>query len=135
MKEVLAIIRRSKVERTKKALEEIGVCGLTIYSAEGRGKQRGIMAEIDPQMADFEDHLKIRLTPVRYALEHPICRPISFIPKKVLSVVVRDDMKDRTVKAIIATNTSGSVGDGRVYILPVEDCVQIRTGLRKEESL
>jgi nitrogen regulatory protein PII 2 len=134
MKEVVAIIRRAKVPETRKALESIGVTGMTLHAVLGRGKQAGIMSEIDPEILGMEGPAKLKMTPTKYALEHPIQRPLQFIPKRMIEIVIPDDQLEVVVQTIISVNKTGNVGDGRVFVLPLEEAYRVRTGQKEESS-
>lgn len=131
MKEVLAIIRRALVPQTKKALERAGVAGMTLHAVLGRGKQVGVMGEIDPELEAMEGPGKLNMTPARYALEHQIHRPLQFVPKRLIEIVVEDEKVEQVIRAILEVNQTGNVGDGRVFVLPVEESFSVRTGERE----
>jgi nitrogen regulatory protein PII 2 len=137
MIEVTAIIRRDKVEMTKKALEEIGCPSMTIQSVEGRGKQRGSLVEhVDTEISDcFPGNVKIKPTPSVYALEHTLPKVALFVPKKMLTIVVPDEFKEKVIKTIISVNQTGKPGDGKIFVSPVEKSLRVRTGEENNESL
>ena len=128
MKEVVAIIRRALVPETKKALERVGVTGMTLHAVLGRGKQGGMMSEIDPELEAVEGPGRLNMTPARYALEHQIHRPLQFVPKRLIEIVVEDEKVEDTLKAILEVNQTGNAGDGRVFVLPLEESYAVRTG-------
>ena len=103
MKEITAIIRRDKLPETKTVLEQLGYPSLTIQSVEGRGKQRGAMcAEMDSEMPDsFCTAVKLRPTPSSYALEHTLPKVAMYVPKRLLTIVVPDDVVTKIVKEIV----------------------------------
>ncbi len=129
MREVCAIIRREKVEQTKRALDELGYASMTIQSIEGRGKQRGSLVEtVDTELSDcFPGKLKVTPTPSTYALEHSLPKPVLYVPKKLITMVVPDDAVEPIVKAIIAINYTGKPGDGKIFVLPVDNAIRVRT--------
>lgn len=137
MKEITAIIRRDKLPATKKALDELGYPSLTIQSVEGRGKQKGAMcAEMDSELpASYCTAVKLTPTPSSYALEHALPTVALFVPKRLLTVVVPDDVVTKAVKAIIAVNQSGRAGDGKIFVSPIEGALRIRTGERNGEAI
>lgn len=137
MIEITAIIRRDKVELTKRALEEIGCFSMSIQSVEGRGKQRGSLVEhVDTEISDcFPGNVKVKPTPSVYALEHTLPKVALFVPKKMLTIVVQDEKLDSVVKTIVSVNQSGKPGDGKIFVSPVESSIRVRTGERDEESL
>ena len=130
MKEITAIIRRDKLPETKKVLEDLGYPSLTIQSVEGRGKQKGAMcAEMDSEMPDsYCTAVKLTPTPSTYALEHTLPKIALFVPKRLLTIVVPDEVVTRVVKSIIKVNQTGKAGDGKIFVLPIEGAVRVRTG-------
>ena len=118
MKEIIAFIRRHKVPETKKAFEEAGFPALTIQSVEGRGKQGGIggwAAEVDPELnavigGETADEPRF-----------------NWIPKRMLTLIVQDDQVEKAVKVIIETNQTGHVGDGKIFICPLQEVIRVRT--------
>ncbi len=118
MKEIIAVIRRHQVPITKKALEDAGFPALTIQSVEGRGKQGGIggwASEIDPEL-----NLVI-------SNSHAQETVISWIPKRLLTLVVQDDQVDFAVKTFISANQTGHMGDGKIFVCPLTEVVRVRT--------
>ena len=112
MKLVVAIIKPFKVEDVKEALGDIGVAGLTVSEARGFGRQRG--------------H-----TEVYRGAEYQV----DFVPKTRIEVMVDDDQVDGVIDAIVKSARTGKIGDGKVFILPLEDVVRIRTGEQGPEAL
>jgi nitrogen regulatory protein PII 2 len=137
MKEITAIIRRDKLVATRRALERVFCPAITIYSVEGRGKQGGrMLSEIDPEIPDsYEAASRIltHSTPSVYALEHQINKPVFYIPKRMLWIVVPDHMVAPVVGAIIAVNQTGAHGDGKIFVAPVEGAWQVRTAQTGEQ--
>ncbi len=107
MKKIEAIIREEKLEAVKNALEEKGFVGLTISEVSGRGRQKGIV-------------LQWRVGEYR----------VEFLPKLKLEIVVNDKDCALVVDTIADTSKTGRAGDGKIFILPVEDCVRVRTCYR-----
>ena len=130
MKEITAIIRRDKLPETKTVLEQLGYPSLTIQSVEGRGKQRGAMcAEMDSEMPDsFCTAVKLRPTPSSYALEHTLPKVAMYVPKRLLTIVVPDDVVTKIVKEIVKINKTGKPGDGKIFVIPNDGSVRDRTG-------
>lgn len=133
MKEICAIIRRDKLQETKRALDEVGYPSLTIQSVEGRGKQRGdvacTLADMDLDGAACNStHVKVKPTPSTYALEHQITKVAQFVPKRMLTMVVPNEAVDTVVSAIIGVNKSGQPGDGKVFVCQIDEGLRIRTG-------
>lgn len=119
MKEIMAIIRRHKLPETKRALEKAGFPALTIHSVEGRGKQLGIggmIFEIDPGFNQF---------PAEKFCTDP---PMKFIPKKMIVLAVNDGDVQPAVQAIMSVNRSDHIGDGKIFVCPLESAFTVRTG-------
>ncbi len=138
MKEIVAIIRRDKLSETRMALEDAGLGEMTVHTVNGRGRQGGtLMTEIDPEVpAEFDAVSRITRypTPAAYALSHSLTRPVFWIPKRMIQVVVPDDKASLVIRAIMSVNRSGRFGDGRIFVCPIEETVRIRTGERGEDS-
>ena len=105
MKLIKAIVRPNKVEEVKDALGKLGIEGITVTEVRGHGKQKGHSAIYRGQ---------------EYT--------ISLLPKMELDIVVGDAMADEVVKAVTSAARTGEIGDGRVFVLPVESSYRIRTG-------
>lgn len=119
MKEIMAFVRRHQVPATKKALAEAGFPALTIQSVEGRGQQGGIggwAAEIDPELN--------RVISLPAAQE----TRISWIPKRLLTLLVQDDEVEKAVQVIMTANHTGHIGDGKIFICPIHEVLRVRTG-------
>ena len=112
MKLVVAIVKPFKVDEVKAALLALGVQGLTVSDARGFGRQRG--------------H-----TEVYRGAEYQI----DFVPKERLEVLVADGDVERVVEAVLETARTGKIGDGKVWVLPVESVHRIRTGEAGEDAL
>ena len=112
MKLVVAIVKPFKVDDAKAALLALRVQGLTVTDARGFGRQRG--------------H-----TEVYRGAEYQI----DFVPKVRLEVVVGDDDVDRVVQGIIETARTGKIGDGKVWVVPVDNVYRIRTGEAGDDAL
>jgi nitrogen regulatory protein PII 2 len=137
MKEITAIIRRDKLPETKKVLEDLGYPSLTIQSVEGRGKQKGAMcAEMDSEMPDsFCTAVKLKPTPSSYALEHTLPKVALYVPKRLLTIIVPDDVVTTVVKSIVKVNQSGKRGDGKIFVSPIGGAVRVRTGEQNGEAI
>jgi nitrogen regulatory protein PII 2 len=122
MKEVIAIIRPKNVESTKKALDVLGFSSITAVSVLGRGKQRGIAGEVGCDIPP--DRL-----PPESAVE------MKYVPKRMVSLVVRDGDVDQVVKTIIKINQSSQVGDGKIFTCPIENAVRVRTDEEGENAI
>lgn len=119
MKEIIAVIRRHQVPKTKDALRNAGFPALTIQSVEGRGVQRGIggwVYEVDPGLYLHEN-------------KHLSGDPnMKFIPKRMLTLLVEDRDVQTAVETIIKANQTGHPGDGKIFVCPMEDIFTVRTG-------
>ncbi|MBI5675906.1 MAG: P-II family nitrogen regulator [Nitrospirae bacterium] len=137
MKEITAIIRRDKLPETKNALDELGYPAMTIQSVDGRGKQKGAMcAEMDSEMPEsFCTTVKLKPTPSTYALEHTLPKVALYVPKRMLTLIVPDDVVSKLVKSIIKVNQSGKRGDGKIFVSPIEGALRVRTGEMDGEAI
>jgi nitrogen regulatory protein P-II 1 len=105
MKKIEAIIREEKLEAVKKHLEEVGYFGMTLTEVSGRGRQKGV---------------PLKWGAKEYRLE--------FLPKLKIEVVVMDEDVPVAINAIIRGARTGDIGDGKIFIIPIENAVRIRTG-------
>jgi nitrogen regulatory protein PII len=105
MKLIKSIIRPNKVDEVKDALAKLNVSGMTVTEVRGHGAQKGHTAIYRGQ---------------EYS--------VSLLPKMELEVVVPDEIADEAVKAIVQAARTGEIGDGRVFVLPVQQSYRIRTG-------
>ena len=105
MKKIEAIIREEKLEAVKKALEENSYFGMTVSEVNGRGKQKGIT-------------LQWRVGEYR----------VDLLPKLKIEVVLLDEDVPAAVDAIVRNARTGETGDGKIFVLPVEKVVRVRTG-------
>ncbi|HYA32007.1 MAG TPA: P-II family nitrogen regulator [Thermodesulfovibrionales bacterium] len=138
MKEITAIIRRDKLPESKRALEELGYPSMTIQSVDGRGKQKGAVCDndLDPELPDnYCTSVKLKPTPSSYALEHTLPKVALFVPKRMLTMVVPDDVVGKLVKCLIGVNRTGKTGDGKIFVSPVEGAMRIRTGEADGEAI
>ncbi|MGN6414447.1 P-II family nitrogen regulator [Flexivirga sp.] len=112
MKLVTAIIKPFRLEEVKEALEAYGISGMTVSEASGYGRQRG--------------HSEV-YRGAEYAVD--------FVPKIRLEVVVEDLDVRSVVDVIVKTTQTGRIGDGKVWVLPIEDVVRVRTGEHGDSAL
>ena len=137
--EITAVIRRDKVAPTMRALDNLGLGSMTIATVSGRGRQGGtILTDIDREVpAEYESVSKItkHLTPASFALSHSLTRPVFWVPKRMLTIVVPSPMKDDVVDLIVSTNKTGWMGDGKIFVSPIEESLRIRTGERGTSSI
>jgi len=112
MKLITAIIKPYKVEDVRSSLDAIGVTGMTMTEVKGFGRQKG--------------H-----TELYRGAEYTI----DFLPKIKIEIAIPDEMTDQVKNAIIEAAGSGKIGDGKIFISPIEEVVRIRTGETNEEAL
>jgi nitrogen regulatory protein P-II 1 len=112
MKKVEAIIKPFKLEEVKDALTEIGVYGMTVSEVKGFGKQKG--------------HTEL-YRGAEYVID--------FLPKLKIEVVVDDEIVEKVVEVISNAARTGRIGDGKIFIIPIEDAIRIRTGERGTEAI
>ncbi len=122
MKEIIAIIRPKMVSKTKEELECMGINSLTVIPVQGHGKQRGIMGEVD---IEYRPHIA----------EMGQDGGMKYVPKRYVSIVVPDDAVDAATRTIVEVSRTGQVGDGRIFICPVEDALRVRTGETGEHAI
>lgn len=126
MKEIIAIIRMQKVAETKKALVDEGFNSLTATKVMGRGKMLKDLSELG------ETELKEE---INYQVLESLLKGGRLIPKRLLSIVVKDEEVEKVVETIIAQNKQGKSGDGKIFVLPLGDAMTVRTGQRGEEAI
>ena len=112
MKLIKAIIKPFKLEDVKDALSEIGIEGMTVLEAKGFGRQKG--------------H-----TEIYRGSEYTI----DFLPKVVVEVAVPDELSDKVIETVVNAAKTEKIGDGKVFVLHIEQAIRIRTGEQGEEAL
>jgi nitrogen regulatory protein PII len=112
MKLIKAIIKPFKLDEVKEALAAVGIEGMTVTEVKGFGRQKG--------------H-----TEIYRGSEYSV----DFLPKTLLETVVEDDIVDAAVQAIVNSAKTGKIGDGKVFVIPVESAVRIRTEEEGSEAL
>jgi len=112
MKLVTAVIKPFKLDAVREALSEIGVQGITVTEVKGFGRQKG--------------HTEL-YRGAEYVVD--------FLPKTKLEIAVSDDQVDSTLEAISKAAHSGKIGDGKIFVSPLEQVIRIRTGETGEEAL
>ena len=112
MKLIIAIIKPFKLEEVKAALAAISVEGMTVTEVKGYGRQKG--------------H-----TEIYRGSEYTV----DFLPKVKIEIVVADAIAPKAVEAIVKSAKTGKIGDGKVFVLPVEDVIRIRTSERGEDAV
>ncbi|KAF0282122.1 P-II family nitrogen regulator [Spiribacter roseus] len=112
MKKIEAIIKPFKLDDVREAIAEVGITGMTVTEVKGFGRQKG--------------HTEL-YRGAEYVVD--------FLPKMRVEVVVADDQVERVVDAIVAAANTGKIGDGKVFVTPVEQAVRIRTSDSGEQAL
>ncbi|MHB1004706.1 MAG: P-II family nitrogen regulator [Chloroflexota bacterium] len=112
MKKIEAVFKPFKLEQVKDALTQVGVHGMTVSEVKGFGRQRG-HKEIY-RGAEYE---------------------VDFVPKVKVEVVVDEEIAARVVETIVATARTGKIGDGKIFVYPVEEVIRIRTGERGPDAV
>lgn len=112
MLKIEAILQPSKLDAVKDALLEAGVEGMTILEARGHGRQKG----------HTEFYRGCEYT-------------VDLLPKVKIELVVRDDMKDKTIEAIIASARTGRIGDGKIFVSHIDEAIRIRNDERGDTAL
>jgi len=112
MKKIEAVIKPFKLDEVKEALHEVGLQGITVVEAKGFGRQKG--------------HTEL-YRGAEYVVD--------FLPKVKIEVICEDSVVERAVEAIITSARTGRIGDGKIFISPVEEVIRIRTGERGEAAI
>ena len=112
MKKIEAVIKPFKLDDVREALTEIGISGMTVSEVKGFGRQKG--------------HTEI-YRGAEYAVD--------FLPKVKVELVLADEHVERAIDIIVETARSGKIGDGKIFVLPVEEVIRIRTGERAEAAI
>ncbi|OGW83664.1 MAG: transcriptional regulator [Omnitrophica bacterium RIFCSPLOWO2_01_FULL_45_10] len=112
MKKIEVIIRPERLEAVRAALENAGCAGLMISEIEGHGKQKGVVQQWRGE---------------KYKVD--------LLPKVKIEAIVRDEEVERLIKAVIDNARTGEVGDGKIFISPIENVIRIRTGENGESAI
>lgn len=112
MKKIEAIIKPFKLDEVKDALHEIGLQGLTVTEAKGFGRQKG--------------HTEL-YRGAEYVVD--------FLPKVKIEVVLEDDLVERAIEAIQQAARTGRIGDGKIFVITVEEAIRIRTGEKGSDAI
>ena len=112
MKKIEAIIKPFMLDALKTDMNALGVYGMTVSEVKGFGRQKG--------------H-----TEVYRGAEYDV----DFIPKVKVEIVLKDDLVDKAIETIIGTVNTGKIGDGKIFVVPVETVCRIRTGERNEDAI
>lgn len=112
MKKIEAIIKPFKLDEVKDALNDLGVAGMTVVEVRGFGRQKG-----------------------RKEIYRGAEYVVDFLPKIKIEVVVEDELVIRVVESIIEAAKTGKIGDGKIFVLPVEEVIRIRTGEKGPDAV
>jgi nitrogen regulatory protein P-II 1 len=112
MRKIEAIIKPFKLDEVKEALHGIGIQGMTVTEVKGFGRQKG--------------HTEL-YRGAEYVVD--------FLPKIKIEIAVPDNLADQCVEAIVTAANTGRIGDGKIFVLPMEEAVRIRTGERGEDAV
>ena len=112
MKKIDAIIKPFKLDEVREALAEVGIEGLTVTEVKGFGRQKG--------------HTEL-YRGAEYVID--------FLPKMKLEIVVSDKMVDKVIETIKNTAQTGKIGDGKIFVFPVEKAIRIRTGETDDDAI
>jgi len=112
MKKVEAIIKPFKLEDVKEALFEIGISGITVSEVKGHGRQQG--------------HTEL-YRGAEYVVD--------FLPKIKIEIVVKEEEVEKVIQTIMENARTGKIGDGKIFVMPIEKVVRIRTGEEDEEAI
>jgi len=112
LKKIEAIIKPFKLDDVKEALSEIGIYGMTVTEVNGYGRQKG--------------HKEI-YRGAEYVVD--------FVPKIKLEIIVTDDRLDESITTIRTAANSGKIGDGKIFVLPVEQAIRVRTGENGDDAI
>jgi nitrogen regulatory protein P-II 1 len=112
MRKIEAIIKPFKLDEVKEALHSIGIQGMTVTEVKGFGRQKG--------------HTEL-YRGAEYVVD--------FLPKIKVEIAVKDEMVDKVVQAIVQAANTGRIGDGKIFVMPVEETIRIRTGERGPDAV
>jgi nitrogen regulatory protein P-II 1 len=112
MRKIEAIIKPFKLDEVKEALHAIGIQGMTVTEVKGFGRQKG--------------HTEL-YRGAEYVVD--------FLPKIKVEIAVKDEMADKVVQAIVQAANTGRIGDGKIFVMPIEEAIRIRTGERGPDAV
>ena len=112
MRKIEAIIKPFKLDEVKEALHAIGIQGMTVTEVKGFGRQKG--------------HTEL-YRGAEYVVD--------FLPKIKVEIAVKDEMVDKIVQAIVQAANTGRIGDGKIFVMPIEEVIRIRTGERGPDAV
>ena len=123
MKEIIAVVRMNMMNKTKAALTAIGVDAFFGHEAQGRGRGFVNPSLVKGAVQGYEEAAAL------------LGEKGKLYPKRMLTIVVKDDRVDDIVRTIIDSNKTGKPGDGKIFVLPVADAVRVRTGEKGAKSI
>lgn len=112
MKKIECVIKPFKLEEVKEALSELGIAGMTVSEVKGFGRQKG--------------H-----TELYRGSEYTV----DFLPKVKLEIVLPDDLVEKAVETIVNSAKTGNIGDGKIFVYPIQEAIRIRTGEKGEKAV
>lgn len=121
MKEVMAVIRMEMINKTKDALLQEGFSSMNCRKVLGRGRKKVDYALVEGL---FDENLAQEAPRMAEA----ISEGHRLVPKRILSLVVHDEEVQKVVKTLMAVNSKGKQGDGKIFVLPIKDAIRVRTG-------
>jgi len=123
MKEIMAVVRMNMIGKTKRALADVGISSLTAKDVLGRGKGIVDFSVLKGAEKGYEEAIS------------QLGQDQRLIPKRLLTIIVPDKLVKKTVSTIISVNKTGKSGDGKIFVLPVMEAWQVRTGDSGDEIL
>jgi len=123
MKEIIAVVRMNMMNQTKKALTEAGIDAFFAHETQGRGKGFVNPAVLEGASQGYEEAASL------------LGEKGKLYPKRMVTIVTKDDLVDEVVQAIIEANQTGKPGDGKIFVLPIGDAIRVRTGETGEKSI
>ncbi len=123
MKEVIAVVRMNMMNKTKAALTAAGINAFFAHEAQGRGVGFVNRKLLEGVQEGYEEAAAL------------LGEKGNLYPKRMVTVVVEDNLVDDVVEAIITTNQTGKAGDGKIFVMPVADSVRVRTGEKGTKSI
>ena len=123
MKEIIAVVRMNMMNQTKKALTEAGIDAFFVHEAQGRGKGFVNPAVLEGAGQGYEEAASL------------LGEKGKLYPKRMVTVVTKDDLVDDVVQAITLANQTGKPGDGKIFVLPISNAIRVRTGETGEKSI
>lgn len=123
MKEIVAVLRLNRMNQTKRALSELGVSSVTARDALGRGRGLVDLQLLEGAERGYEEAIS------------QLGQSQRLVPKRILLLVVPDELVAKTIRTIIEVNQTGKPGDGKIFVTPCLDAFRVRTGERGDAVL